>query len=377
MKNIALSITLILAFGCSSPTAQKSPPPVVTATKAITMDVPIYHDYIGHGDANSTVDIYPQISGRLTAQKYTGGELVRAGDPLFTIDSRAYVAAYKKAMSELEKNTASLRFAKEKAETYTELIKDDIVSQLDFDQSLTDVLTLDAQIEENKADIELANLNIQWSTVRAPITGIASLSSVGVGTYVTAGGSTPLVSIKQSIPLSLNIYIPEAHYLTIRKLKSQGPVRVQAYSDQDKERVYEGTLNLIDNSMDQQTGTIWMQATFPNQDATMWPSEYFLARVHMGIATNSTVIPLECIVKTQKGNQIYVINKGNVVEERSVTLGYTYRNLTIVKAGVSPGDIIVLKGQINLSPGVQVVIKGNKITPIEEIQKESPEAPTL
>ena len=377
MKKIALFVALILAFGCGSPPQHQRPPPVVTATKAVTRDVPIYHDYIGHGDANSSVAIYAQVAGKLTSQKYTGGELVRAGDVLFTIDSRPYVAALKKAQSELEKNTANLRFAKEKAESYTSLIKDDIISQLDFDQSLTDVLTLDAQLEKNKADIELAKLNIQWSTVRSPIIGVTSLSSVGVGTYVPVGGSTPLVTIKQSVPLSLNIYIPESHYLTIRKLKNQGPVRVQAYSDEDKERVYEGTLNLIDNSMDKKTGTIWMQATFPNKQTAMWPSEYFVARVHLGIANNATVIPLECIVKTQKGNQVYVINKGNIVEARNITLGNTYRNLVIVNKGVNPGDIIVLEGQINISPGVHVLIKDSKITPIEEIEKESPEAPAV
>ena len=377
MKKIALFVALILAFGCAAPPQQQRPPPFVSATKAITMDVPLYHDYIGHGDANSSVKVYSQVAGKITSQKYTGGELVRTGDVLFTIDSRPYVASLKKAQSTLEKNIANLHFAKEKAESYTDLIKDDIISQLDFDQSLTDVLTLDAQIEENKADIELAKLNIQWCTIRSPITGVTSLSGLGVGAYVPVGGNTPLVTINQSVPISLNIYIPESHYLQIRKLKNQGPVRVQAFSDDQKERIYEGFLNLIDNTMNKKTGTIWMQASFPNENATMWPSEFFVARVHFGIAKNSTVIPLECIVKTQKGNQAYVIKKDNTVESRLVTLGDTYRNLVIVEKGVAPEEIVVLQGQINLSPGIPVHIKGGKITPIEEIEKEFPEEPKV
>lgn len=370
-------MALLLIGGCGKPPKQQRPPIVVTATKAVTMDIPLFYDYIGHGDSNTSVDIYAQVSGKLTSQKYTGGELIRTGDILFTIDSRPYVAAIKKAHSELEKNTANQQFAKEKAETYTELIKDDIVSQLDFDQALTSVLTLDAQIEQNKADIDLAKLNIQWCTVRAPITGVTSITSIGVGTYVPVGGSTPLVTIKQSVPLSLNIYVPEVHFLKIRALKNRGPVRVQAFSDEDTERVYEGTLTLIDNSMDKQTGTIWMQASFTNENATMWPNEYFLTRVHLGIAKGAIVIPNEVIVKTQKGNLVYVIKKDNTVESRTITIGDTYRELVIVEKGLTAGDVVVLEGQINLSPGVHVMIKEQKLITLEKINKESPEAPKI
>ena len=377
MKKTALLMALLLIGGCGKPPKQQRPPIVVTATKAVTMDIPLFYDYIGHGDSNTSVDIYAQVSGKLTSQKYTGGELIRTGDILFTIDSRPYVAAIKKAHSELEKNTANQQFAKEKAETYTELIKDDIVSQLDFDQALTSVLTLDAQIEQNKADIDLAKLNIQWCTVRAPITGVTSITSIGVGTYVPVGGSTPLVTIKQSVPLSLNIYVPEVHFLKIRALKNRGPVRVQAFSDEDTERVYEGTLTLIDNSMDKQTGTIWMQASFTNENATMWPNEYFLTRVHLGIAKGAIVIPNEVIVKTQKGNLVYVIKKDNTVESRTITIGDTYRELVIVEKGLTAGDVVVLEGQINLSPGVHVMIKEQKLITLEKINKESPEAPKI
>lgn len=373
MKRHTLLIALLLACACSKPPSRERPPPVVHATKAVTMDIPLFYDYIGHGDSNSSVDVYAQVAGKLTAQKYTGGDLIRAGDVLFTIDSRQYVVALQKAQSELEKNSVILQFAKEKAQSYTELIKDDIVSQLEFDSALTDVLTTDALIQQNKADIDLAKLNIQWCTVRAPITGITSLSSIGVGTYVPVGGNTPLVTIKQSVPLSLNFYVPEAHYLKIRALKNQGPVRVQAFSDDEKKRVYEGTLTLINYSMDKKTGTLWMQASFPNNDASMWPDEYFLTRVHLGIEKGATVIPNEAIVKTQQGNTIYVIKEDSTVEARLIETGETYRDLIIVTKGLSPDEVVVIEGQINLSPGVKVTIKDHKLTPVEEIEKTCPE----
>lgn len=376
-KSPLFLLTLLALFSCSKSKEVQHPPTVVSASQAVTMDIPIFYDYIGHGDANSLVDIYAQVSGRLTTQKFTSGELVHSGDVLFTIDSRTYIAELKKAESDLEKNLASMRFAKEKAQSYTELIKDDIVSQLDFDQALTDVLTIEAQIEQSKASIEIAKINIQWCTVRSPITGVPSISGLFVGSYVPIGGNTPLVTIRQSVPLSLNIYVPESHYLKIRTLKSQGPIRVQAFSDQDKERVYEGALNLIDNTMDPETGTIWMQATFPNEDATMWPSEYFIARIYLGTAHNAVVIPEEAVVKTQKGNQVYVIKPDNIIESRLVTLGDSYRNLIIIEKGISSGEIVVLKGQINLYPGIKVVIKDNKLTTVREIEEQSPEVPEV
>ncbi len=377
MKKYALPLFLLLLCGCNEPPQKSARPVIVTATQATLMNIPIYRDYVGHGDANSSVDVYAQVSGKLMSQHFTSGELVNAGDILYTIDSRAYIASLKKAHSALEKNTATIRMAKEKAETYTELIKDDIISQLDFDQALTDVLTLDADIETNIADIDLATLNIRWCTVRSPITGIPSMSSLGTGTYVSIGGSTPLVTIKQVVPIATNIYVPEAQYLKLRKLKENGPVRVQAFSIEETPRVYEGILTLMDNAMNKKTGTMKMQASFPNKNATMWPNEYFVTRIHYGVVKNATVIPEECIIKTQKGNQVYVIKKDNTVEARLVTTGESYRNLIIIEKGIKEGEVVVLEGQINLSPGSAIVIKSHKPIPVEEIEKECPEAPKI
>ncbi len=358
MKRILLLLPLLLLPCCQAPQAPKGMPPVfVTATKVQRADIPIVRDYIGYGDAYFSVKIYPQVSGKILTTHFNPGQLVHAGDTLATLDSSPYVANLQKAQSQLEKNKATLQMAKEKAETYTELIKDDIISQLEFDQALTDVLTLDAEIESNNADNDLAQLDIRWCTIHSPITGIPSIEGLGQGTYVTAGSSSPIVIIKQIVPILLNISIPEEHFVKIRSLKKEGPVRVQAFSIEDHPSVYEGTLDFVDNSMDKGTGSIVMQATFPNPEAKMWPNEYFKTRLHLGVIQNALVVPEEAVIKTQKGEAVFVVKEDNTVEERYVKTSENFEGSVVITEGVSDLESVVTAGQINLSEGSKVVIK--------------------
>jgi len=369
----SLFFLALLAAGCGPEKPREAIPPLVTETRAFCQTVPLFQDYIAHTSANSTVKIYSQAAGKIISKHYTGGALVKEGDLLFNIDSRPYLADLQKAESLLEETSAKLKMAKEKAESYTQLIKDDIVSQLDYDQSLTDVLTLEAQAEQTRSDIVLSKLKVSWCSVRAPVTGFPGISNISTGTYVPVGGPDALVTLQQAVPMSLDFYIPEKEWSKIRSLMDEGAVRVQALSLKNGERIYEGTLAYINNQIDRKTGTIWLEATFPNEDLSMWPTEYFVARLFYGVAEHALLIPEEALVKTQRGDQIFVIKEDNTVELRTVTAKKRYREFALIDCGLQEGERVVLRGQINLSDGTKVAIKEEESLPLENKGEGCPE----
>lgn len=374
MKKLApLLILALCLIQCSKPAPVSRPPTLVNTTKVIRGDVPLYHDYIGHGSAWSAVDIYSQAAGKIMTQEYDAGILVKAGDLLFTIDDRQYISDLKKAEAELEANLANLALAKEKTERYTILIKDEIISQFDYDQALTEVVSTEALVESNRADIQKAKINLQYTKIRAPVTSIPGISGLNVGTYVPVGGSTPLVTLQQIDPMSVNFYVPEQHFLLYKNLQNKQPLRVQAFSIEDTPAVYEGFIDAIDNMMDKKTGTIRMQGVFKNPHGSMWPKQFFRTRLHYGLEKNALIIPEEAIVITQEGNIVYVVKDDMTVEARPVTIGTSYESFVVVKKGISEGEQVVLEGQINLAQGTKVAIHKEEITKLPTRKSEDKE----
>ena len=153
----------------------------------------------------------------------------------------------------------------------------------------------------------------------------------------------------------------------------EGAVRVQALSLKNGERIYEGTLAYINNQIDRKTGTIWLEATFPNEDLSMWPNEYFVARLFYGVAEHALLIPEEALVKTQRGDQIFVIKEDNTVELRTVTAKKRYREFALIDCGLQEGERVVLRGQINLSDGTKVAIKEEESLPLKNKGEGCPE----
>lgn len=353
---IALLLLLLLTTACSKKQVPSKIAPYVSIGKATSQDVPVYFDYVGHVEAYQSVDIKAQVSGLIKGQYFTEGEGVKAGDLLLTIDDRPYRAALAKVEAELAYNLANLRQAKETVARYSLLIKDKYVSELDYDQYITNVYTTEAAIKQNYADIETARINLDYCTITAPITGVTSKLLIEVGNYIPVGGANPLMSLKQVTPIKVQFNAPEKDLAKIKAANDESPLKVIAYL---QEVPIEGKLSLIDNAVSTQTGMILLEAVFPNQDKRLWPGEFVDTKVIIEIKKQATVIPAQAVLLGEEGPYVYVITSNKTAELKAVTPGQKEGGLIVIEKGISPGDTVVVEGQINLSPGDSVTIKNN------------------
>ncbi len=348
-----LFILLILA-SCSKAPPPPPSPPVVTVVCAEMRDMPIYREYVGHVEANQSVEIKAQVTGLITGQYFQDGAEVKAGDLLVTIDDRPFQAALLRAEGVLAQSMANLRQAKEVAERNAILVQQQYISQLDYDQFVTNVYAGEASVTEARADVDTAKINLGYCTIRSPITGATTQLLIYVGNYVPVGGS-PLLTINQIQPIRVNFFIPEQDLPRLMMVHEQSPVKILAYV-QDAMPA-EGQLYLINNQVDENTGTILIEGLFPNNDRGLWPGQYVNVRTILETRKNATVIPSQAISMGQEGPYVYVMRSDHYVELRQVTIAQREGDVTIIEKGVNPGETVVLEGQINLNPGVQVAVK--------------------
>jgi membrane fusion protein, multidrug efflux system len=351
MKNLAW---MLLLAGCAKDPSPPPPPPYVTVVQPKIATVPLFYEYIGHVEANQSAQIKAQVSGVIVGQFFNEGEEVKASDLLLTIDPRPYQARLEKAQGELAQNLATLRQARDTAERYSQLINDAYVSQLDYDRYLTDVSTAQGAVQQSQADVELAQIDLGYCTIQAPFTGVTSKLLIDVGNYVPVGGDDPLMTINQISPIRVGFYAPEKDLSRITALHYKKSLKTVVMLNGD---CIEGQLFLIDNQVDEKTGTIQLQAAFPNTDCKLWPGEFVDVRLILELKENALLLPSQTIQIGQEGPYLYVVKPDHTVELRKVKTGQKENNQTIVESGVAPGETVVLEGQLNLFPGAQVVIR--------------------
>lgn len=345
---------LVILAACSKPPPPPLIPPVVTTATVEKRDMPLYREYVGHVEANQSVEIKAQVTGLITGQYFQDGAEVKAGDLLVTIDDRPFQAALLKAEGGLAQAMANLRQAKEVAERNAVLVQQRYISQLDYDQFVTNVYAGEAKVTEAKADVDTAKINLSYCTIKAPISGATTQLLIYVGNYVPVGGA-PLLTINQIQPIRVNFFIPEQDLPRLMMAQDKSPVKILAYLP-DRAPA-EGELYLINNQVDENTGTILIEGLFPNADRALWPGQYINVRTVLETLSDATVVPSQAISMGQEGPYVYVMKPDHYVELRPVTVVQREGDFTIIEKGVEPGETVILEGQINLNPGVQVAVK--------------------
>ncbi|MBI2743351.1 MAG: efflux RND transporter periplasmic adaptor subunit [Chlamydiales bacterium] len=350
------SLCLLSLTQCSKPPAQAPRLAPVAVVQPTQTDVALYKEYVGHVTPFVTVEVRSQIAGTIMAKYFTEGQLVKKDSPLLLIDDRPYIADLHKAEGALSRTIASLKFNEEKTHRYASLVQEEFVSQLDYDQYVTNVLEDKGTIKENLADIEIAKLNIGYCHINAPMDAIAGVLNVEVGNYVDKGGSNPLMVLNQVTPIYVDFYVPEKDLPQIQKLQRTGQLKTLAYLNEDLNSCFEGELTLINNQVDESTGTILLRATFPNAEMGLWPGEFANVRLILGVAKDAILLPTQSIQLGQQGHYVYVVKSDQTVELRPVELGQREEDNTIVLQGLQPQETVVLQGQINLYPGAKVAV---------------------
>lgn len=343
----------LLLCACSKAPVEAPKAKAVIACIPLVCDVPLSLTYVGHVKANVSIEVRPQVAGVITGQYFVEGEKVEAGQLLMRIDDRPYKSALAKAQATLGQNLASLKQARDTQERYSKLVPDEFVSRLNYDQYVTNVVVDEAVIQENIADVDTARINLDYCSITAPLSGITGSVAIKPGNYVEAGNSTALFVLNQIQPILIHFYVPQRDLPRIQARQRMGKLRTIAYLQHTP---YEGELTLINNEVDQSTGTILMRATLPNADMSLWPGEFVDVRLILETVQGGILLPQEAIKEGQQGPFVYIISREETAELRPVQIEERIGSLALVKSGIRPEEKVVLEGQYDLLPGQKVHI---------------------
>jgi multidrug efflux system membrane fusion protein len=343
-------------FAC----AKKAPPPAaavpVTVGKVELRTVPYTLEANGTVEPLQTVAIQPQVAGMITKIFFKEGDDVKEGQPLFEIDPRAYQAAYEQAQAVVERDRAQLANANSDVSRYGALVEKNYVTSQQMEQVKTTAAALKATLAADEALAQQAKLNLQYATIRSPISGRAGSLQVRIGYLAKVPATTPLVTINQIHPILVRFAVPAASLQRIRQYASTTlPVTARPASSPGTTSA--GTLSFVDNAIDTTTGTILLKGTFDNKDGALWPGEFVAAKLQLFQQQNAITVPTQAVVEGQNGNFLFVINADSTATQREITVDRAAGDVTIVSQGVKPGEQVVTDGQLRLNTGTKVQIK--------------------
>jgi membrane fusion protein, multidrug efflux system len=353
----------VLTLGCSNrDSVQAAKPqapaaPVRVATVA-TRNMPVQLQAIGNVEAISTVSIKAQISGQLMRVHFKEGDFVKRGQLLFTIDRAPFDADLRKAQATLAKDEAQALNAKLDAERYQGLGREGVVSKQQVDAAQAASNAMVATVAADKAAIETAKINLQYTSIYSPIHGRTGNVGVKEGNLVKANDVPILVTINQIEPIYVSFSVPEQQLGEVKKYLGSKTLRVEA-SPQGSGQHFEGKLTFIDNAVDLATGTIKLKATFDNQQRMLWPGQFVDVSLTLSMQPNAIVVPSTALQTSQSGTYVYVVNQDMTVQPQPVKVAWTAGDTTIIASGLQPGQRVVTDGQLRLVPGARVDIKSS------------------
>ena len=326
----------------------------VTAEAVKSQDVPTQLTAIGSIQAANTVVVRSRVDGELQKVAFTEGQIVKEGDLLGQIDPRPFQAALDQAVAKKTQDEAQRANAQRDLVRYNQLGAYATGQQRDTQVALVD--QLGAQIQGDQAAIDNARTQLSYTRITAPLSGRTGFRLVDQGNIVHASDANGLVTIAQLQPIAGIFTLPERYLPDVQTAMQAGPVKVWALQQDAKTEIAQGTLALIDNSVDPTTGTIRVKAMFPNKDDKLWPGQFVNIRIQTGIIKDATIAPSTAVLHGQDGLYAYVVKPDNKVEPRQVKTGYSTEQFIVVKDGLKPGETVVTGGQYRLTAGTLVAI---------------------
>jgi membrane fusion protein, multidrug efflux system len=337
--------------------AQAPAPAVpVTAGTVRAENVPVFLHGIGTVQAYNTVAVKTRVDGQIIKVEFKEGQEVKQGEPLFQIDPRPYQAALEQAQAAKQKDEAQLAGAKLDLNRYAKLLGSGYQTRQSYDQQTALVAQLQAAIKGDEAQIDTAELNLGYADIRSPIDGRLGARLVDKGNLVHSNDNTTLVTITELKPIFVSFTLPQENLDAIRQSQQKAPLVVRAYSGDGTTLLSQGQLTLIDNSIDQATGTIHLKARFDNQDERLWPGEFVSLRVILKVLPNVATVPSQTVEEGPNGQYAYVIKSDDTVERRAVTVASIQDGIAVVSKGLAPGERVVVDGQYRLTEGARVKI---------------------
>lgn len=402
MLCLAAGLCSVLITGCTNKGAQNfsRPPAPVSVTEAIAQDVPTYLDAIGKTVAREVVSVLPQVSGRIMKIHFTDGANVRKGDLLFTIDTRPFEASLKQAQANLSKDAAlkkqaEANLAREVAQAkwgetqvkrYSTLVEAGVVPREQYEELRANLDTLNANVvaaraavgsanETMKVDaaaVERARVDLSYCYIRSPIDGRAGQRLVDIGNVVNPGGSSnstssnggssgpsgnALLVIERLDPIYADFTISQDNLTQVQEQMRAGTLITEVRLPDNPENHVTGQLTFLDNAVQNQTGTVSLRATIPNDGHRFWPGRFVNVRLVLSTIRQAVLIPAGAPQMSANGSFVYVVKQDSTAEQRPVTLGQRQGDLVVVITGVQAGERVVTSGQIGVTPGGKVLIE--------------------
>ncbi|MER9398695.1 efflux RND transporter periplasmic adaptor subunit [Mesorhizobium sp. M0615] len=332
---------------------------IVSAT-ATTADFPIRRYAIGFVSSPAVVNINARVSSQIVSIDVRDGQMVKAGDLLFSLDDRALKAQLAKDQATLAKDQALLTSSGSDLQRAKDLVAKQAGTQQTYDQAVAAQKVAAATVDADKATIDADNVQLGFASIKAPIAGRLGAVNVSVGDLVTLSNgnsstATPLVTITEMDPLQVNFNLPESNLALLHKALAnpqQGAVTLT--KDGDPTPIGKGTLDFVDSSVDTASGTIATRASIPNADLSLWPGQYVNVVLDAGIMPQMPSIPTVAIQPSQKGPFVYVVKPDNTVEMRPVQVALTEGENSAISEGVKSGEKVVVEGQTRLKDGASV-----------------------
>jgi membrane fusion protein, multidrug efflux system len=326
----------------------------VTSGMVQATDVPVFLAGIGSVQAYNMVTIKTRVDGQITKVSFDEGQEVKPGDPLIQIDSRPYKAAFEIAQANKAKEEAQLASAQADLDRYAQLVGPGYQTKQSYDQQKATVAQLQAALKGDQAQIDAAQVNLDYTDIRAPIGGRLGVRLVDVGNIVHANDTGGLVTITQTKPIYVTFTLAQEHLHKIHEKQKLGDLVVQAYGADNVTLLSEGKLTVIDNAVDQTTGTIRLKGTFENADERLWPGEFVDVRLILNTRKNVPTVPQQTVQVGPNGYYAYVIKNDGTVERRDVQVSSMQDGLAIIDKGLSVGEKVVVDGQFRLTEGAKV-----------------------
>jgi multidrug efflux system membrane fusion protein len=386
------------------------PIPVTTALVQ-QKSIPVTLPAVGSAEAQQVVQVHAQVTGELSAVHFTEGQDVKKGDELFTLDARPFQAALSQTQAVLARDTATATNAQAQLRRYEDLYKRQLISRDVYEAQIATNDAAQATLEADRAAVETARLNLQFTHIISPITGRTGSLGVHQGDLIRANDTTPMVTINQLAPIYVVFAVPGRYLPDIRRFQAQKALTVHAQgqaamppgaqpppppvlgslqstpppgaqagtpgSNQSSLAKTEasagmfpaasesGRVTFIDNAVDQTTGTIKLKATFENADRALWPGQFLQVRLDLTTEQSAIVVPAGAINPSQSGQYVYVVKPDRSVEVRNVVILRQQGEEVVVAQGLQAGEEVVTEGQLRLTPGAKITSTNGRGNPEE------------